>query len=110
MLQVGGGGGGGDGDMGSGRDTENVDGLPVLITNCTINSSRIELLLDVVQKFSSYLTLRLRYRDQPVNAVQETIFVSSENHMKQIRSVGRMQNYFYGKADGAYSNHRAAKG
>jgi hypothetical protein len=40
-------------------------------------------------KMCSYLagnTLRVRYRDQPVNAVRETVTVYCENHTKHINT------------------------
>jgi hypothetical protein len=47
-----------------------------------------------------YLTrnrLNLRYKDQTVNAVRETIEVCCDNLKKQINSVGGMQNFSFFK-------------
>jgi hypothetical protein len=52
-----------------------------------------------IYKFSSYLignTSRLRYRDQPLNAVKETVAVYCENHTKHKNTM-----FSNVKADGA---------
>jgi hypothetical protein len=61
----------------------------------TISPLKTEFLLNNIYKFSSYLTentLRLRYKDQTLNAVQgkKTLFIVRTIRNAQIHSVGRI--------------------